>query len=593
MSSNLIQISFEWPDQSGGLFFNEEFIIGGWHPTAEFKLKKLIPSSIYEKTSYIQKGNFFLLTSRFPFGLKDKSLAHQITYPVHRNEAIGLVAFRGYLLDPFIHSWSESELIINYWCQNHHHYNGVFVAICITEDGRELKFISDAFGLAPFYYREFAGGIIFSTNSRFLTTHNDQMDTIAASILMENRAVYSDHTLTKGLLRIPAGTILKFYKDKAYKNKWFSYSSLPTGDKPITYKKLRDIEDIFQNSLDRCIKLKAEGQVLPLSSGYDSRRILAGLHSRNVFFNALTVRVLQKEHRDLDGYWTSVMSEKLGFNHRVIDLPHPEKFASLDYIRRVVMDAQNCEHTWFLSMYEFLPTYSCLVFDGTGGDVFGNTGFGIKELYTIPDHYKLQKIVEMVIAGNLGNFLNSKRWPAIQTVRQELLSFLEDLPDGNNKSDLAFLLMRCRSGPGMCAQRLIPAGHIVVYPYFDLDYAFAALDFNPIEKLPPETLQARCLSEFWGPYYAFPGSRKIPLDSMPGNPDLAQKLWDSCFEQLKHETGFPFEKEFRSFITLTGFLKAVLARSNIGYARSAQWWLEPLLNLVSWHVNKRVCWSQD
>ena len=191
-------------------------------------------------------------------------------------------------------------------------------------------------------------------------------------------------------------------------------------------------------------------------------------------------------------------------------------------------------------MHRHLPEHSCLVFDGVGGDVFNNTGFGVKELHTAEECLKMQMILERVISDGYDRILNERHWPSAESVRASLGEFLKDLPDGKNKSDLAFLLMRCRSGPGMCSQRLIPAGHVTVYPYFDLDYAYVTLGFDPLEKLPPKTLQARCLAEFWPRYYAFPGSRRIPPESKPGSPKPNERLWLACLRQLQVETGYPF-----------------------------------------------------
>jgi len=592
MRSDPLQLSFKWP-----LFprdsFREEFIIGAWHPSAELQVSWSHPPQSVE-ISGIRRRNWFMLSSRSPFQSCGDGLAHAASGPLApapNREAMEAVAFQGYLLEPPIHSWSNPKDIIDYWLGEHDRHNGVFAAIRVTRGGDQLEFISDAFGLKPLYYREFAGGLLFSTNSRFLVTENDQLDGIASRILMHSQSVYGNRSLTKGLYRVPPGTVIKFRDGGETERKWFSLSSLPTGNRPLTLAGIQEAEDAFQNAMNRCLRLQVAGHLLPLSGGDDSRRILAALHSRGVPFSALTVRTLHKEYRDVDGHWAAVMATELGFKHQVVELPPPSEFARLDHTRRLLMDAHGCEHTWFLAMHDHMPEHSCLVFDGTGGDVFGNTGFGIERLHTTKDSEKLSMIGEMVIDHVFDRLLSELWWPSADSVRAELLAFLKDLPDGRNKSDLAFLFTRCRSGPAMCAQRLIPAGHVTVYPYFDLDHAYVTLGFDPVEKLPPKTLQARCLAEFWPRYYAFPGSRRIPSESKPGSPKPDQERWLACFKQLQTETRFPFRCGLGTLLTSRAYANSVLIAAHTDSSHRARWWLEPLLTLLARRINERACWT--
>ena len=111
---------------------------------------------------------------------------------------------------------------------------------------------------------------------------------------MQCHAVYGNRSLTEGVQRVPPGTIVSFRKDGVTERRWFSYSNLPAGNKRVTSAGLREVETVFQNAIDRCLQLQTTGHLLPLSSGDDSRRILAALHSRGLPLNALTVRVLQQ-----------------------------------------------------------------------------------------------------------------------------------------------------------------------------------------------------------------------------------------------------------------------------------------------------------
>lgn len=566
--------------------------MGAWHPFANLQINvQFLPSSV--NVSSIKGDNWLLLSSCSPFQLNRKGLVHQPRNEncYEGNAILDVVAFRGYVLDPPFHSWSDSECILNYWSKEHYRHNGVFSSIIISNGGRDLKFISDAFGISPLYYRKFNGIILFSTNSRFLTTAYDHLNLIVGRIFLETKSVYTNHSLTEGVYRVPSGSILQFHETNVVDRKWFSLSDLPTGSKFISLAGLQEIENAFQRSINRCLLLKTSGYVLPLSSGYDSRRILAALHSKDVPFTALTVRILQKKNRDLDAHWASVMSKTLGFIHHVVEIPPPDEFAQLDFMRRLLVDSHGIEHTWFLSMFSHIPNQPSLVFDGLGGDVLGNAGttYQVKEIVECETSRKLSKILEIEVTHVYERILK-KKWGSVHLAREMLREYLDILPVNRNTSILAYLLTRTRFGPGMSFQRLIPAGHLTVYPYFDLDYVCAALEIDPIEKIPPNaSLQARCLVEFWPSYYAFPGSNNIPSQSKSESPAANEQLWFACFQQLLKEAGYPTMPN--NLLTARANAIFSLAQINISFSRRARWWLEPFLLLLTRQKNQNICWE--
>lgn len=589
---DLIHLTFELPELPEDSF-KEEFFVGVWHPSAKLQVNLSTSSSTIDYVS-INGRNWSIFSSRSPFHKNGTCLAHtRTTYNDFANAETGseVVAFRGYILEPPTHTWSESELILNYWQQEHSRHNGVFATVIIGDGGKELKFITDAFGIATLYYRNFAGGVLFSTSTRFLTTASDQIDKISASIFMHCGSVYGNRSLTEGVNRVPPGTILKYSEGKMSSQKWFAYSDLPKGTKPITPSSLHDVEEAFQASMERCLRLQTSGYVLPLSSGYDSRRILAALHSRKVPFSALTVRVLQKENHDLDGHWASVMARELGFKHQVVELPSPDEYARLDHMRRLLVDSHVTEHTWFLTMYPHIPQQSCLLFDGLAGDTFGNTGFFDKELHIADEKKALRTILDLVISSKLDRIMDEQAWPTPKILQEYLSEYLLDLLEGRRISDVAFMMLRTRTGPGMCFQRLVPAGHVTVYPYLDLDYASITLQFDPLEKMPPHTLQAQCLEVFWPNYFMFPGNNKIPPDSKPKSRRNNEDIKLACFREIYAEAGYPKGSAVYNLLTMRAFAIATFALIHKGYLKRARWWLEPLMMLLAKQANNRVCWT--
>ena len=587
-----MHLSFRWPFLPDGVF-REEFIVGAWHPTSDLRVG-LEPLPPGERFATVAGRNWFLLSSTSPFLSGPKGLVHLTgaSSPLE-SRSTGAIGFRGYLLEPPLHSWSAEDRIVGYWAEKHRCHNGVFAAVRIVEDGGTIELLTDAFGIAGLYYRTWKGVLLFSTNSRLLAFDGDELDRMAGRILLQCGSVYGNRTLTAGTSRVPAGTAITFVGRARMERRWFSFSCLPCGDEALTTAGLDEVEEAFQEAVERCLRLEDLAYVLPLSSGDDSRRILAAVHSRGVPFQAITVRARRTDNRDLDGYWPSVMATALDFPHRVAELPVPEEFARQDRLRRALLDGHACEHSWFLALNGYLPDRPSLLFDGLGGDVFGNTGFADKSFHVAEESLKPGMIVNRVLSDTHERILNPWYWPSLESVRAELLEYLRDVPEGRNMADLAFLLLRTRSGPGMCCQRLVPAGHVTVYPYFDLSYARLTLRFDPVSKIPPHTLQAQCLARFWPRYYAFPGTRRPPPEMRPGSPQasLREALWLACYRQLKNEAGCFSRHGMRGLLTPRALALSALPSFRDGFANRLRWWLEPLLTLLAREATKRACWA--
>jgi hypothetical protein len=59
-----------------------------------------------------------------------------------------------------------------------------------------------------------------------------------------------------------------------------------------------------------------------------------------------------------------------------------------------------------------------------------------------------------------------------------------------------------------------PPGHVVAFPYCDIDFARTALKYDPGQKY-ERSLQRECLQRFYPEFCDFAGSRKLPSDHPP------------------------------------------------------------------------------
>ena len=587
-----MHLKLNWPHLPD-LAYRENFYLGGWHPNPNEPITfEWTTPSVRIEPVVIQSGNWFLLSNTSTLHSHKPGLIHAIADESgNHTEA---VAFRGYVLAPPIHSYSSSKAILKYWLSRNpceHEHNGVFSAVRIRDNGRTLELVSDAFGIAPLYYRRLGELILFSTNSRYLVAENDEPDYMAWRCLIQSGFIAADRTLSASIRRVPAGDALQFHHDSDEQCHWFNYESLPKGIQRIDDNAVAKVEQAFQNALSRCLGLKADGNILPLSSGYDSRRILAGFIKRKVPFKAATVRVYQKSHRDLDAKFASLMAKELGFPHYVVEAQNILEYVYDDYQRRVLIDAETDLHTWAIALMRSLPEYPTLFFDGLAGDALGEAGFDeISGLHASPELNKML-ILKHTINDDYNAILSPGKWPSAKTVRDEIGSYIETLPSGINQAELAFLLFRTRRAIAPWSQQILPAGHVAVYPYLDLDYIKTTLQYCPADKL-HESFQKLCLEKFWPQYSLYFGSREIPPDMQPGDPAIQDRRELECLHQLYSELkDMEGTATLKNLLTRQANIRFWIALNNDRMALITMWAFRRLLEIVSRETSKIPCWK--
>ncbi len=505
-------ISFRWVEKWSSS--EENFFIGAWHPSAKLNVK-VIGGDVKK----VSGDNWFILSSYLngsPAGIGP--LHGELNQSGEYSKAI---LFSGYLLEPSLHTFSSSEKVFKYFNKSQSaDYNGIFSLVKIEESGKKIEIRSDAFGISPLYFRIYKSMILFSSNPRFLRMENDSADLLAWRCLIQSRALSSDRTLSNEVKRFPFGSIMVNEGQNLNTLAWFNLSELPSGEKVLDGKAVADLEDSFRSAVNKSLKLQNGRNFLPLSSGYDSRRLLATFNDLKVDFESATVRVFQRGYRDLDGRYSTQMAKDFGFSHKVIDLPHLEEFLENDFRRRVILDAETSLHTWYVSLIKGLPEGNTIIYDGLAGEVLGETGFEIADFYKGSYSQRTQKIANHAINDSFKSVFSHKM-PTSSEVRVDIRRYLETLPDTVHLPDLAFMLMRTRRATSLGVQQLLPFGKLVVFPYLDLDYVKTSLNYNPFDKM-KKSIQARCLERFWPQYYSYRGSRDFP-EQLPVEGDQIYK----------------------------------------------------------------------
>jgi hypothetical protein len=589
---SLRALEFAWPNMPPASW-REDFFLGVWHPTAELQVAVGPPPPNVE-AAVLRGRNWALLGNTTQ--ATGAALVHE-GHPVRGPRALRALAFRGYVVDPPVHSWSSRADVLRYWtlhCDRTH--NGVFATARVDAGGDALELLTDAFGIAPLYWRPFGDAVLFATNPRYLRCAGDaSVDPLAARVFVHRRALVGDASLVPGVHRVPPGSVLRFSRETGTTPRvraWFRCDDLPVGEHRISESGVRDAEQTFQAAVARCVRLMPERTAtLPLSSGDDSRRILVALREQGVPFRALTVRVLQKGNRDLDGRFTGEMARDLGFEHRILEYCAPREYARDDAACRTLFASEIAEHTWLAPLIRELGPEPALVFDGLGGDIFGNTGFGVAELHVMPESRKLVAIADAAIGDQASRMLRADAWAPLEAVRAYAIDQLRFLPEGPNRSDLAFLLMRARRGTALWSQHLLPPGQLPVYPYFDLDHVAATLRISPLDKL-AQTLQARCLERYWPAYYAYPGSRRLPPGVPPGSSSPLHARSAAQLRQLRAECDpLSLAASLGRRLSARGAAVAFAAALSDDVGVRAEWWLHPVLMLEAYEQNATPAWT--
>jgi len=580
-----VRVQFQWPgaDATDG---TDNFFFGAWHPSRSLRvtMSGVPPSAYTERRGF----NWLLVSAASALHATGTGLVHGT-----RDRSEG-VAFRGYVF-PRLHSYSPDAEILTYWgTRSLEEHNGVFSTAHIGRQGETLTLVTDVLGMGPLYYRVFEDLVLFATNPRFLALDAERPDLVAWRSFTQTSWIIGDRSLSAGVSRVPAGQALRWTKDGS--RSVVNLGRLPFGTRAVDHRSVGEVEEAFQQTIDRCLELSGGRFVLPLSSGFDSRRILAALIHRKVDFQALTYRSAQKGFRDLDGRFASEMARDFGFPHVVLEPALGKQYAADDRSRRVLVDTETREHAWAIRLMQTLPARPSFLFDGIAGDILGDpvgwrvhTGLSVEARSS---EGELDAIATHGITNDFDLVLRSDEWPSASDLREDVKAYLRKFLPRSNIAEIAFLLLRQRRVIAPWSQQLAPPGHVPLCPYLDLEYLRLLLDFRSVDKHATK-FQRACLREFWPEFHRYPGNRDVPADMAPGSSAPRNKQTLACRAALMDEISSHGElTALRKLLTVRGRVGLALSGRSAAVALREQWYLTPLMELVSRHARRVPCWRR-
>jgi hypothetical protein len=319
--------------------------------------------------------------------------------------------------------------------------------------------------------------------------------------------------------------------------------------------------------------------VLPFTSGFDSRRFFALLVRNKVNFKAVTCQSYNRKHGrdyDIDSVYAPKIAAAFGVECEVVSAGSSEQFYADCLKRHSLIGTETFMHSWSMPLMRWLSGRpSSLVFDGLAGDVFANSSFDIEGLDGNPRR-SVDDIVEKVTKPHILQHL-SLSMNSANNYREKYRQYVARFSPNMNQSQLAFLQARTRRAVAPWITMMHPPGHVVAFPYCDLDFARIALKYDPGQKY-ARSLQRECLQRFYPEFYDFAGSRKLPSDHGPV--DMAITTARDQAEE-KYVYGDPsVTRAARQYLSFSN--KAILLASQLlpKLRRRRDWVFRPLLMIL-------------
>ncbi|KQQ87037.1 hypothetical protein [Massilia sp. Leaf139] len=503
-----------------------------------------------------------------------------------RNNGLGLVhevagaqlVFRGYEAALGVHSYSHAADLERIAAPDTLQ-NGAFAYLKFDPALGQATARSDAFGFGPMYYRRHGEAWLFASHPSLIHFAGDEPDLTAWLSLMQNGSALADRSFYRDIARFPAGGQMTLRRGQAETVQWFDFDQLPAGTEKIDDDAFRIVEDAYMAAMERCLKLNVGEVTLPFSSGFDSRRFFGTLIRKAVPFKAVTCQTFHRKNGrdyDIDSFFAPKIAAAFGVDCELVRAVPPEQIAADAARRQALIGTETFMHGWALPFMRWLAERPpSLVFDGLAGDTFGNSGFEIDGLHETPE-----KDAELVLGKTAGAELLkqlSGRFPAHGAFRKEYRRFLGQFAPNINQAEMAFLQSRTRRCISPWITMMHPPGHVVVYPYCDLEFALATLKYHPAEKY-KYFFQKECLRRFYPEFYDFHGSRNLPANHAPLD-EATSRARDLADEQYAYGDPAGVRAAF-NYLSLPNKAVLLLSRLAPGLRRRRDWLLRPLLLLI-------------
>lgn len=503
-----------------------------------------------------------------------------LLFPPENIDDPDLIIFRGYLSEASINTYTPADRVRKYWSNELlKRHNGIFSAVRISKEGRELSIITDIFGMSPIYIRKIDKLIFFSSTPALLSLHDDKPNMMASFLRLTNGYIPARDTLSEAIELAQEASITSYTNSGKRVEKWYDYETFPKGEEAVCDLSLELSEQKLATAIERCQSVHFGDVLLPLSSGYDSRRLFAHLEKSKTPFGACTVQSLMENGFDIEADCAMQIAKDYNINIKLFRYPTPEEWHKQDIQRIFSMDGQCQVHTWSVPIFTYYDKFKCSFYDGTGGDIFGF------------NDWVFRGHLEKIMPHKIPLILKKEFFPKPEHMEKILREGITNQPAGYNQNLLTFALWQTRKSSILWGQQQSRPGHIFLYPYLDLDYMETMLRFS-LENNVINRPQKAILYKYWPKLAAYRGSREMPdnaknsLDLRVRNNLYSRKRIIQKAMSLKSGKNIDYIFSFyaKCYLFIAQF---------ITIPKYPGWWLRPSAEFIYWWKSRPLIIRTD
>ena len=485
--------------------------------------------------------------------------------------------------------------------------NGIFAFAMWNPTARELFLGVDRYGIRPLYYLHKNNHLQFASEIKAIS-YNEAGLTPNYAALEEMLAfgyILGDHTFFEGVSRVPPATVLRFTEAGLSTNRywWFDEVKINPNLKLEDY--LEENRFLFRQAIERLADSVPEC-VIFLSSGHDSRRIIAELARLGRASKAYTAALVRPQDRfEIDTKIAAAICALLAIPHITSDFPAADLYPDLVTHKNLLLDFESDTHEWLLPLLAELELERGVNFDGLGGDILINALYLKHNPMFLPQASDNRKLAETMVRRHAPSWespfrIRSDAPPMVERIH----TILNNLPDSDNKITLTCLLTRVRREAAIMAYGLTSLKIDSLMPYMDNDLFCQSLTISP--KLTTDLYpQGLILDMDFAEVMRIPSARTANLTiHCPERylrfcrpiAKLSQRTWRTVLDSVTKEAWG--SKRIRSQLTRKGLLKlAIVIAANkqanmLSKLVRKSWLLQSLAKRGGFFINRLALVAQ-
>lgn len=504
------------------------------------------------------------------------------------NQLVYVIFFRGYITTLGIDQNSPIEDIINNLDRLHQpDISGIYTLVVYEKNTSSTLIFNDSQGFSPLYYREDQQHLI-SNIAGALAFEEDDMDLIALRSIVSTGYIPNNRTLANQVKRFPEGVnieLLKGNKPKYQNNsspKMFSPSRKI--DETSIEESVLSFREVMKENLE--LNLKQKPLILPLSSGWDSRRILESMLHHNKRPLCYSAEVQNASGVDVDAAYAEKIAGHYNLQYQTITRPYIARDYQHCKLMRTLFSAESSEHTWSYKLFSAMPQNG-YIFDGLAGDVSGNSGFGDTALYGHEENTKSVLVKSLISEQFDFLFDHGSYWPSQKCIENELLQHMANYPDNNLAPELLFLSLHTRRRTSLWGQAVSSPNSVVIAPFMSHKYLSQMLNIDPLKKF-TSWMQQAILAKSNPELSEFTGSRDCTHSEKNPTFDKQCRAEDSLYIKSLIRALIK-RKGFQAFSTLKPLqaLLLVLYCYTPFPSKSIVWRYRQILEILHWwHIDR-------